>query len=283
MSSLQRVPVLLALLSSVLWGVADFLGGTAARRHAAHVVVGLSQVCALVVLVPVAAALGAGGRVLPGMAAGVVGVVALSSFYAALAGGTMGVVAPIASLGAVIPVAVGLVRGEQPSDLQLTGIVVAIAGVVLASGPELSGGASPRPLLLACVAAAGFGSVAALLAAGSEGPARQAVLTLLVMRGTSVALLAPVLVLALRRPGAAGAARRDVVLLAGIGLGDLAANAAFAAASRGSLLSVAAVLASLYPVVTVLLARHVHAEVLRPVQVMGVALALTGVALLAAG
>lgn len=276
--------VLLALLSSLLWGSADFLGGTAARRLPAAVVVGVSQAIALVLLVPVA--LLVGGRpdsLLSGAAAGVVGVFALGAFYMALAGGTMGVVAPIAALGALLPVTVGLARGEVPSGLQVAGIAVAIAGVVLASGPELSGGASPRPLLLAAGAAVGFGLVAVLLADGSKGPAGGVVVVLLVMRLASVALMAAVFLGARLRGFRAGVVRRDLGLLAAIGIGDVAANAAYALASRGALLSVVSVLASLYPVITVLLARQLHAERLRPVQVAGVLGTLGGVALLAAG
>jgi drug/metabolite transporter (DMT)-like permease len=278
------VSVLLALLSSLLWGSADFLGGTAARRLPAAVVVGVSQAIALVLLVPVALLVGSRpDSLLSGAAAGVVGVVALGAFYMALAGGTMGVVAPIAALGALLPVTVGLARGEVPSGLQVAGIAVAIAGVVLASGPELSGGASPRPLLLAAGAAVGFGLVAVLLADGSKGPAGGVVVALLVMRLASVALMAAVFLGARLRGFRAGVVRRDLGLLAAIGIGDVAANAAYALASRGALLSVVSVLASLYPVITVLLARQLHAERLRPVQVAGVLGTLGGVALLAAG
>jgi drug/metabolite transporter (DMT)-like permease len=160
-------------------------------------------------------------------------------------------------------------------------MVVAIAGVTLASGPELSGGASARPLLLACLAAVGFGLVAVLLADGSKGPSGGVLVTLLVMRATSVGVmgLAVAVVSSLRAP----VTRADLPLLAAIGLGDVGANACYAVASRGALLSVVSVLASLYPVVTVLLARQVHAERLRPIQVAGVLSTLSGVALLAAG
>ena len=271
--------VLLALLSSVLWGTSDFLGGTASRRLPAAAVVGLSQAVALLALIPLALAVGARPDDLwTGVGAGLTGVAGLGMFYAALAAGTMGVVAPIAALGALLPVAVGLARGESPTALQVAGIAVAIAGVVLASGPELTGGASPKPLALAVGAAVGFGLVAVLLARGAEASAGAVVTTLLVMRCTSVAVLAALL--AVRRPTVA---RTDWTVLAVIGLGDVAANAAYALASRHGLLSVVSVLASLYPVVTVLLARQLQDERLRPVQVVGAAGTLVGVALLAAG
>jgi drug/metabolite transporter (DMT)-like permease len=276
------VPVLLALLSSLLWGTADFWGGTAAKRLHALVVVGVSQAIALLVLVPLA--LGFGEHVehfWAGPAAGVTGLVGLSAFYAALAEGTMGVIAPIAASGALVPVIVGLARGESPSALQVTGIAVALLGVVLASGPELSGGASARPLALAVLSAVCFGFVAVFVAEGSKGGDGAFVANLLVMRCTSVAVLLFLAAAALRQP--LGVERRDAPILVGTGLGDVAANAAFAVASRSGLLSVVAVLGSLYPVVTVLLARQFHHERLRGIQVAGVVGTLGGVALLAAG
>jgi drug/metabolite transporter (DMT)-like permease len=274
------VPVALALLSSVLWGTSDFLGGTATRRMPALAVVALSQLTALLLLVPVVLLLGSAPlHPWQGVLAGLVGSVALGAFYAALASGTMGVVAPIAATGALVPVVVGLVRGDQPSALQVAGIVVALAGVVLASGPELSGSAPVRPLLLAVVAAVGFGTVIVLIADGSKGEPGAVVVTLLLMRSASVAALGP-LVLA---RGAARGTLRHLPLVAAVGVGDVAANACFAFSTRGGLLSVVAVLASLYPVVTVVLARQVHGERLLPVQLAGAAATLAGVVLLSAG
>lgn len=272
--------MVLALLSSLLWGTSDFLGGTAAKRLHSLVVVGASQAFALAGLLPLVLLLGDRPTSLwAGPAAGLAGLVGLGAFYAALAEGTMGVVAPIAAGGAVVPVVVGLAQGDQPVLLQLAGIVVALVGVVLASGPELSGGAGVRPLLLAVVAGACFGTVAVLVAQGSKGGQGSVLVTLLVMRCTSVGLLG--LGWAARR-GALGAGRGDLRMLAAIGIGDVSANLAFGIASRSGLLSVVAVLASLYPVVTVLLARRLLEERLRPVQLAGVVGALAGVALIAA-
>lgn len=276
------MPVLLALLSSLLWGAADFLGGTAARRLHALVVVGASQAIALVVLVPLVATLGDRPEHLwAGPAAGLAGLVGLSAFYAALAEGTMGVIAPVAASGALVPVVVGLARGDSPNALQLVGIAVALCGVVLASGPELSGGASARPLVLALGSAFCFGWVAVFVAEGSKGGSGSILVTLLVMRCSSVGLVVGLWLV--RRPPLGLRMSTDLPLLMAIGFADVAANATFAFASRGELLSVIAVLASLYPVVTVLLARQVHDERLGRIQVAGVVGTLGGVALLASG
>src|SRR5665213_1268133 len=134
---------LLALLASLVWGTSDFMGGVVSRRVRVLVGVAVAHVVAALTLVIVAAAthsFGAGLGYLPwAAAAGVVGLVSLVAFYGALSPGTMGIVAPIAGTGAVVPVLFGLASGESPSGWQIAGIGAAVAGVVLASGPEMSG------------------------------------------------------------------------------------------------------------------------------------------------
>ncbi|MFP5320620.1 MAG: EamA family transporter [Acidimicrobiia bacterium] len=278
----------LALLSSLLWGTADFLGGTASRRLEALRVVLVSQAVALVGLVPLVLLLApevTADAVGTGVVAGLVGPAALLAFYRALALGTMGVVAPIAALGVVVPVVAGLAAGEEPSGVQAAGIVVAVVGVVLASGPELRGAGrgGTRPLVLALGAALGFGVVFVLLAEGSEAAGTaEVVLVLLAMRATSVVLLGGLL-LVRGGPGAVSVPRRELPVLAVIGAFDVGANGTFAVASQSDLVSVVAVLASLYPAVTAVLAWRLHGERLRPLQLAGVAAALAGVVLLSAG
>lgn len=285
------VAALLALLASALWGTSDFLGGTATRRLPATSVLGASALVALLVLTPLAVVVGGltldRSYVLPGVLAGLTGMTALTAFYRALATGTMGVVAPIAALGVVVPVGVGVLQGERPSALQAVGIVVAVVGVVLASGPELSGRGrgGATPLVLAALSAVGFGAVFVLIAEGSRGGDVTAVVMVLVtMRLTTVLVLtALLLALAPRRGVETGLRRSDLRVLVVIGLFDAGANGAYALASQSDLISVTAVLASLYPVVTVLLARRFHDERLGGVQLVGVVGALAGVVLLAGG
>jgi len=283
------VAVVLALLSSVLWGASDFLGGLLSRRRAAGLVVGASQAVGLVAITLVALPAGAfddpTGYLPWAVGAGIAGLVGLVCFYAALASGTMGVVSPIAALGVVVPVLVGLARGERPETVQLVGIAVAIVGVVLASGPELAGRAGVRPVLLAAVAALGFGLALLFIAEGSRS---STLMTLVTMRATSVSVAALALVLAVRRVSGGRLERHrlrldrpDLLLVAVIGIGDVGANLAFGLASTRDDVSIVAVLGSLYPVVTVLLARVVLRERLGSAQSAGVALALGGVALIA--
>ena len=273
----------LALCASLLWGAADFLGGTAARRLPATGVVLASQGVALVGLLVVAAATGAFtdpiGYLGWAIAGAVVGLVALVAFYAGLAAGTMGVVAPIAALGVAVPVVAGLAQGDRPTAWQGMGVALAVVGVVLASGPEVRSrrGGGTRPLMLAGVAAVGFGTVIVCVAHGARA---STTMTLLVMRVTSVGALGA---LALTGRIRVGATRRDWPMLLAIGAGDVTANAALAVASTRGLLSVVAVLSSLYPAVTVLLARAVHDERLSRVQGIGVTGAMVGVVLIASG
>jgi drug/metabolite transporter (DMT)-like permease len=268
---------LLALGSSVLWGTADFFAGLRSRTLSPPAVVGISQGCALLaltVLVLHRGNLGPGGWPVWAVASGVAGSVGLVSFYAALASGTMGVVSPIAALGALVPVLLGVAGGERPGPVVWVGIAVAVAGATLASGPELSGAVSRRPVVLACVAAAGFGFA---LFALDRGARVSTLHTLWGMRLVSVTVFALAAV-ATRSVG--GADRRDVPALAAIGLGDVSANALFAFASSRGLVSVASVLGSLYPVATLVWARVLLGERLRTIQLAGVSLALVGVVLM---
>ncbi len=278
---------LLALASSLLWGGADFLGGTLSRRVHPFAVVGSSQTVGLIGVLLVALPLGAandpGGYLPWAIGAGAVGMLSLVVFYSALAIGTMGVVAPVAATGVVVPVLAGLLSGERPSGLQLAGIALAIAGVVLASGPELRavegvrvpGGA--RALVLALVSAVGFGLVLWFLSKGSQYSVG---MTLVVQRTTAVSLVA-VAALGLRRFG--GLTVRDLPIVAAAGTGDVLANGLYALATQSGLLSLVSVLGSLYPVMTVLLARLLHGERMQRVQNVGVAASLLGVVLIGAG
>jgi drug/metabolite transporter (DMT)-like permease len=213
--------------------------------------------------------------------AGVAGMLALGCFYAALALGTMGVVSPIAATGVVVPVIVGLAAGERPAPAVLLGILAAIVGVVLASGPEIRAVEADRgkvtALLLALAAAIGFGVTLVFLAEAAPGGLLP---TLFWQRSAGV--LVGLLVLGLLPRLRGRPHRRDLPLLVVIGVFDLAANGAYAAAATAGLLSVTAVLGSLYPVMTALLARFVLGERLLRIQVLGVVVVLLGVVLIAA-
>ncbi|MFD3534909.1 EamA family transporter [Streptomyces sp. NPDC058664] len=284
---------LFALATSVLWGFADFGGGLLTRRMPALTVVVVSQLLAVLALGAVVLATGAWTEAGPllwyAVGAGVVGPAAMFAFYKALALGPMGVVSPLGSLGVVVPVSVGLLVGDRPGLLQFAGIGVAVLGVVLAGGPELRGApVQRRAVLLTLVAAFGFGSVMALIAEAST-TVTGLFLALFVQRVTNVLVGGGALYASVRRGGRAlpeggpGVVRAALPALAFVGLADVAANGTYAIAAQQGPVTVAAVLASLYPVVTALAARGVLKERLRAVQAAGAGLALVGTVLLATG
>jgi drug/metabolite transporter (DMT)-like permease len=274
------VNALLALVASALWGTSDFGGGLISRKLHPSAAVLISQALALAGLlallpfVPVPA----GPYVLTGAAAGAVATLSLAAFYRAMADAPMSLVAPITAAGTAIPVLVGIAGGEHLGGLQLAGIAVTFAGIVLASGPELRSGVPVRRQALgfAIGAAVGFGVAYTLLALAAGTSVYG---TLLSQRIGGLIILAPIAV----RTGIlqrVGLTARRLGALALIGGCDITANGAYAFAASHGNLSVAAVLASLYPVVTALLARGILAERLRPVQSVGVVAALGGVLLL---
>jgi drug/metabolite transporter (DMT)-like permease len=177
----------------------------------------------------------------------------------------------------VIPLLAGIVAGEQPGTVQVLGVSVALVGIVLASGPELSGGAPMRPVVLAFISAVLLGTSLLGVARGSES---NVTMTMLGMRIVTVTI---VIAMALVVRSTGGVRLGMLPILAVVGFFDVGANVAFGFASTMGLLSIVSVLGSLYPVTTVLLARFVHKERLRPVQLAGVVAALTGVALISGG
>ncbi|WLQ44466.1 DMT family transporter [Streptomyces laculatispora] len=285
---------LFALATSLLWGLADFGGGLLTRRMPALTVVVVSQTVAAAVLAVIVTVTGAwseaGGQLWFAVAAGAVGPVAMLSFYKALALGPMGVVSPLGSLGVAVPVSAGLIAGERPGLLQFAGVAVAVVGIVLAGGPQLRGApVQRRAVLLTLVAAFGFGAVMSLIAEAST-TVTGLFLALFVQRITNIAVGGTALYASVRRgaralpeEGGAALVRAALPALAFVGLADVAANGTYSIAAQHGPVAVAAVLASLYPVITALAARGFLGERLRGVQAAGAGLALVGTVLLATG
>jgi len=275
------VTAALALLAALQLGVADFLGGLLSRRVPQITVLVLSQIVATIAVVPRLLIEPIGPDALPafgwGAVSGVGAAIGVSALYRALAIGTMGVVAPISALGVLVPVAAGLVGGDALGPLLVVGMIAAVAGSVCASGPELRGGSGggAKPVLLALLAAAGFGVNNLAVAWGS---AHDVSATLAANVGTTLVLYLLALAVLRTVPRARG---RNLVGIVAIGILGLVANLCFAVASEAGMLSVVAVCASVFPAVTALLGWWFLKERLMPVQVVGVVLVLGGVALVA--
>jgi drug/metabolite transporter (DMT)-like permease len=277
--------VLLALAAGFAWGFSDFGAGAAARKLHVFVVAAISQTAGLA---PAAAVVLITARAAPSAqqlawaaGAGLVGVVGLSAFYRAMAVGTMGIIGPITATAASIPVAYGLARGERPSVLQGIGVGLAVIGVVAASLEPLPEGRGRRKVGagvgLALAAALAFGFALIGLSRAAAGGTAWAVLTM------RLAAVPVAVVAALATRGRLPASPRLWLLLVAVGFVDTGATLLYGSASTKGLLSVVAVLASLYPIVIVVLARVLLSERIARPQLGGVALALAGVALISAG
>jgi drug/metabolite transporter (DMT)-like permease len=268
------------LSSSLLWGCSDFFGGVVSRRLHVLAVAALSQAGGFVLLLAVLAVSRSldGHSFRVGLIAGIAGAVGLSFFYAALAAGTMSIVAPIVGCSAIVPFSLAIAGGERPPALALSGAGLALAGIVLASLDEhrADGGARGRAVALALIAALGNGLFLYFLGRGSK---HGDVLSTLV--GARVVSLPLLLVAAAfgARTSIARIGIRPLLLILAIGVGDVTANGLFGFASHHGLLAIVSVLGSVYPVTTVLLAHLLLGERISRVQKLGVAAATVGVAL----
>jgi len=295
--------ILLGLAAAVLYGSGDFLGGMATRR--AHVLAVLTLVETAGVIVAVAVAVLSGGPAsLPGLAwgfsAGVIGGLGLIVFYVGLAAGPMSVVAPVSGLvSTVLPVAVALAEGERPGLGVYAGAMLCLVAIVLASsagkasgptptgpartGPARTGSAHPprrlgRAIAYGTASGLAFGLFFLLIRnAGQSGEVWP------VAAGRIGELAIVLAAAAVLRPGLLRGIGGSIPLVAAAaGVIDVVANLCYVAATRTGSFGLAVVLASLYPGVTVLLARVVLGERLRWIQRVGLGLAAVGILLVAA-
>lgn len=273
----------ISLASAFSWGVSDFLGGVQSRRLPVLGVLAVSQPAGLILIALIIPLTGAdpisADKLIVAFLAGAASLGGLGAFYAAMAMGTVSVVAPIAALGVVVPVAVGLAVGEAPAPIQLAGLVPAMAGVVILSYEDDSAHVRVvrRSIVLAIVAGLGFGVFFTgldLAAADRPGWA------ILAVRVGGVTTVAAALLVARPRLDAVPAAAPVLIT---IGAFDVLANALFAVASTKGVLPVVAVGGSMYPAFTVALAHGVLGERLARIQWAGVVLALAGVVMIAVG
>jgi len=274
------VQILLAGLSALMYGAGDFCGGLAARKMPVFTVLLFSQLVGLLIAVAAALAFRQPLPDLPnllwGAAAGVCGAAGLAALYQALATTLVAIASPVAAVtGAAIPVILGLVIGERPSGLAWVGIALAVPAIVLlAAGPaeHAQRGIARRAVFLGTAAGIGFGlfffSISRTSPASGLWPLAAARLSTIFLVVIFAGMRRRTL-----RPAREGF---SLVLLSG-GL-DMGANIAFLLASRIGLLSITAVVTSLYPGPTVLLAVLVFRERLTMPRVLGLALALAGVA-----
>jgi drug/metabolite transporter (DMT)-like permease len=276
-----------AFAAAVLYGTADFLGGAASRRTSALAVLSVTAPVGLAVAVIAALAAGDPIRLAGfwwGVAGGAAGGVGLIAFYAGLAAGPMSVVAPVSALvSTVLPVGVAVAQGERPGPAVVVGAVICLVAITLVSmegsRPGPGRRAPARGLGYGLAAGLGFGLFFLFLRdAGTSGvlwPVAESRLA-----GVAVAVAAA---LATRtRPVWWRTDRRGFTMALASGLFDATANACYVLATRAGLFGLAVVITSLYPGITVLLARLTLGERMRSVQRAGLALAAVGVILITA-
>jgi drug/metabolite transporter (DMT)-like permease len=272
--------IALALGASFTWGISDFFGPLKGRTLGALrvlVYVQLGGLIAIAVMVAIRGKAPADPAVLFAVPAAISGTLGFYAYYRGMAVGAMSIVAPIAGISAAIPVVVGILSGDRPSLWQWLGIAAALGGVFLASREPGRGNRVAAGVGLALLAAIGFGGYFPPMHAAGNADFWWASL-IFRMTSTSVILAA----VAIRRPSLA-VAPIQMALIALIGVGDMLGNFLFAAASTSGLVSITSVLASLYPIVTVLLARLVLKERVARSQEVGIVLTLAGVAFISAG
>jgi drug/metabolite transporter (DMT)-like permease len=282
--------IVLGLLAALTYGAADFLGGLATKTTRVFSVVLVSQILGstlLLVALPFVLDSSPTAEALTwGALAGVAGAVGVAAFYQALSIGRMGVIAPITGVeAATVPVVYGLLEGERPSGVALTGVVLALVAVALVSSSsnesEVSEDGEHRLLGPGVLAALGaglaFGAFFILLDRAGDAAG---LWPLVGARASSVATIA-VAVLATRswdRPS-----RGALLPIAGAGVLDVSANLLYLLATREGLLSIVAVLTSMYPASTVVLARITLDERFSKIQIGGLLVAVAGVVAIAAG
>lgn len=273
----------LALAAAVVFGTGDFLGGLATRRTRVLTVLVVSHAFGLAGMAVVSAiggGIASGADLLAGAVGGLAGGAGVAMLYRGLALGTMALVAPVTGVvAALIPVLYGAATGERPSALQYAGIALALVAVSLISRTRVAGATPLRGtvLLLALGSGAAFGVFYIALARTSPAAA---LWPLVAARGASVTAFTFASIATRQVPRVT---RSSLRLILAVGVFDVTANALYLVAVHRGLLSIVAVLVSLYPAATVLCALAVLRERLQTWQIGGVVVALVAVAMITAG
>jgi drug/metabolite transporter (DMT)-like permease len=276
------VEVLLGGITSVLYGVADFLGGEASRKVNAATVVVWSGVFSFPLLLVVLVFTGgdaSGADYLIGFAAGVSGAIGLVMLFTGLARGRAATVAPIsAALGAVVPLVVAVVAGDRPSLLAWVGVGIAVPAISLSAWTDDGESNTRSGLVYGATAGLGFGGFAAIIGLTGEGSGMHPLVT---ARSGLVVVLVVLAGLGVWKLQGFAHTPRGLILANSVT--DVSANITLIFALRAGSFALAAVAASFYPAATVILAKLINSESLRARQVVGIATTLVALGLIAAG
>jgi drug/metabolite transporter (DMT)-like permease len=273
----------LALAGALGWGVGDFFGGLASRRLAVLTVLAVSQAVGLVGVLAWALIsrdpFPGMAELAPAAAGGIMAMIGLGALYRGFAIGAMGIVAPISAASPVVPLAVDASKGDVPSTAQWVGVALVVAGIVVLSRAPRGDGERRIAVGagLAIVAALSFGLFFVGIDAGADESAAWAVTAARLAAVPVVVVAALVTSTTLKPP------RAVLPLIVAVGVFDTGANVLVAAATTYGAVGIVAVLSSLYPIVTIVLAWLVLGEKLSAAKRAGGVIALAGAALVAAG
>jgi drug/metabolite transporter (DMT)-like permease len=268
-------------MAALTWGSGDFIGGLLSRRAPVLTVVLVSQVVGMAIAL-VLAVIRQETMPLPSdipfsIFGGITGGVGIVALYQGLATGRMGVVAPVTGvLAAAIPILFGIAVEGLPGPMVVIGIGLAIVAVVLVSRVH-DGRAGPSGLGLALLSGVSIGMFGVAISQLSEGHTFGP----LTMIRAAEALLVVGVIVAGRQAWRID--RRLLPAMAGVGVLDMAGNATFILAVQTGALAIAAVLSSLYPVTTVVLATVILQEKITRSHAIGIALAATATVCIAVG
>jgi drug/metabolite transporter (DMT)-like permease len=274
--------VILSLLSALLYGVADFSGGSATRRNSVFAVMVLTQTAGLLVALIAAPLIGPDGPraadIAWGVGAGIMGFAGVAALYGGLAKYTAAIVSPVSALvGAILPVAFGALLGERPARLALVGAALCVPAILLLAyerGETKDKAKLRSSFLYGAIAGLGFGGFFIAISRSSPG---SGIWPLLGSRAATLVMVSSIVLFSRKR---FSVARRDIPAAVFAGAADMAANIFFLLATRTGLLIIVTLVTSLYPAPTVVLARVFQGQRISAPRAAGIGLALAGVALI---
>jgi drug/metabolite transporter (DMT)-like permease len=276
------VEVVFGGISSLLYGVADFLGGEGARRVSAASIVLWAGTLSFPILLVTALLIGGDASAqdyLLGGLAGTLGGIGLIILFAGLSRGQAAAVAPVAAaVGAIVPVIAALIEGESPSALSWIGVAIAVPAIMLCAWVTEPGDVARGSLGYGLAAGLGFGGFSVIIRLTSEG---SNLLPLIASRGATV--LVPLVLATLGMWKVSRFSRTPRALISANAILDVSGNVALLFALRSGSLASGAVAASFYPAITVIMARIVNDEHLRRRQILGLVLALVAMTAIAVG
>jgi drug/metabolite transporter (DMT)-like permease len=274
--------LILSLISALLYGLADFSGGSATRRNRVFSVMLITQSAGALVALVASPLIGPNAPVLAdlawGAAGGALGFMGVASLYAGLAKHKAAIVSPLSALiGAVLPVLFGAALGEKPSTMAVLGIALCVPAILLLAyerGETADKKELKASFLYGIVAGIGFGGFFVLVSRSSPGSGTW---PLLASRATTLVIVVAILVFGKDR---FSVARASIPAALFAGAADMMANVFFLLATRTGLLIIVTIITSLYPAPTVILARIFQGQKISPARAAGISLALAGVVLI---